>query len=365
MLAIAILAKLCGKNQLAEIAHWAKLRCETLCSLFGLARQQMPHLTTWARILGEKIDVVQFQGVINQFFREQVQLGRTLPPRGSRVIAIDGKGLRGSIASGEKRGDYLMSAYLCDQGVVIGQVEVAHGEVKENEIVAAPKLIEQIEPCVAGAVVVGDAMQCQRELSQQIRKAGGDWLWFVKENQPTVLDYIQILFEDEPLAKGHSCYPTDFETYKKVEKGHGRTEERRITISSMLDEEYLGWLGVRQVFKLEKWVKRGNKVESRETRYGLTSLPRTVAAAEQLLKIARWEWKIENGLHYRRDYTLREDWSMLEVGASQKNNASLNNIVVGLAALAQADNLAHLRRELEHNPNRAIALLTQPLLSTC
>ena len=129
--------------------------------------------------------MAQFQAVINAFFREQVQLGRTIPPRGSWVIAIDGKALRGSIASGEKRGDYLMAAYLCDKGVVIGQVEVANAEVKENEIVAAPKLIEQLGTCVAGAVVVGDAMQCQRELSQQIRKAGGDWLWFVKENQPT------------------------------------------------------------------------------------------------------------------------------------------------------------------------------------
>ena len=83
------------------------------------------------------------------------------------------------------------------------------------------------------------------------------------------------------------------------------------------------------------------------------------------MKIARSEWKIENGLHYRRDYTLREDWSMLECGASQKNNASLNNIVVGLAALSGADNLAYLRREIEYNPNRAIALLTEPLLSSC
>ena len=98
-----------------------------------------------------------------------------------------------------------------------------------------------------------------------------------------MLDYIRILFEDEPLAKGHRAYPADFETYKKVEKGHGRTEERRITVSSMLDEEYLAWLGVSQVFKLEKWVRRGNKEESREVRFGLTSLPRANSRCRTLV----------------------------------------------------------------------------------
>lgn len=112
------------------------------------------------------------------------------------------------------------------------KVAVANGEIKENEISAAPQLIEQIAPQLAGAVVVGDAMQCQRKLSQQIKTAGGDWLWFVKENQPTLYEYIQILFEPEPIAAGHRAYPTNFESWQMVEKGHGRIEKREITVSS-------------------------------------------------------------------------------------------------------------------------------------
>jgi hypothetical protein len=115
---------------------------------------------------------VQLETVLAEFF--QAKLGSEIPERGSLVIGIDGKALRGSIPAGHRCGKYVMAAFLAQQGQVIGQVEVAHGKVKENEIVAAPKLLKQIEGCLAGSVVVGDAMQCQRKLSVQISRAGGD-----------------------------------------------------------------------------------------------------------------------------------------------------------------------------------------------
>lgn len=131
----------------------------------------MPHPVTWSRILGDNIDPLQLEVVVDEFFRKQ--LGQQIPARGSLVVAIDGKALRGSIAAGCTRGLYMMAAFLPEYGIVIGQVEVANGEVKENEIVAAPKLLLQIEKCVAGAVVVGEAMQCLRKLSMQIRPLRG------------------------------------------------------------------------------------------------------------------------------------------------------------------------------------------------
>ena len=42
-----------------------------------------------------------------------------------------------------------------------------------------------------GRLITGDAMFCQRDLSQEILDAKGHYLWFVKENQPTLLADIQ------------------------------------------------------------------------------------------------------------------------------------------------------------------------------
>src|SRR5262249_8869841 len=147
--------------------------------------------------------------------------------------------------AGQTRGVHLVAAYLPASGVVLSQVAV---DVKENEIVAVPKLLAQLD--VTGMVVVGDAVQAQRALSTQVVEAGGDYLWFVKENQPALLDNLELLFEQPRLSPGWSEPSTDFTTARQVDKGHGRIEERTITVSRML-KEYLDWPYLDQVFRLE------------------------------------------------------------------------------------------------------------------
>jgi predicted transposase YbfD/YdcC len=54
-----------------------------------------------------------------------------------------------------------------------------------------------LEPIpVAGKVVTGDAMFCQRDLSRRIRAKQGDYLWPVKDNQPDLLAAIEDAFDD-------------------------------------------------------------------------------------------------------------------------------------------------------------------------
>ena len=88
------------------------------------------------------------------------------------MISIDGKTLRGTILSGEGRGVHLLAAYLPGSGLVLMQVAV---DSKENEIVAAPKLLQSID--LNGAIVIGDAMHTQRKISIQIVEAGGHYIW--------------------------------------------------------------------------------------------------------------------------------------------------------------------------------------------
>ena len=179
LLTIAPLAKLAGHNQIRAVAHWhpmgTRLRARALTNLFDLPHLTMPHHTTWSRILGEALDINLLETEIADFFAKQ--LSSQVPARGSLVLAIDGKALCGTIPGGETRGRYLMAAYLVGYGVVLAQIEVG---CKENEIVAAPKLLEQLD--LTGMVVVGDAMQCQRELSVKVVSKKGDFLWFLKEN---------------------------------------------------------------------------------------------------------------------------------------------------------------------------------------
>ncbi len=80
-----------------------------------------------------------------------------------------------------------------------------------------------------GMVVSGDAMQTQRNLSVQVVSGVGDYLWFVKENQPELLKDVELLFQPVSVTKGFSVPPADFRSYREVDCGHGRIEKRQIT----------------------------------------------------------------------------------------------------------------------------------------
>ena len=81
------------------------------------------------------------------------------PPRRAgarRVVAVDGKTLRGSGAAGGP-GRHLLAALDHAHGVVLGQVDV---EAKTNEIPMFATLLDHID--LAGAVITADAMHAQR-----------------------------------------------------------------------------------------------------------------------------------------------------------------------------------------------------------
>lgn len=347
LLLTAVLAKLAGYPRLEDLSDWARLRAVDLSALFGVSRTTMPHQSTWSRIFAHAIDLADFEARLTTFFQAQRHQAE-LPERGSIVLALDGKTLRGTIPAGQSRGVHLLAAFLPEEGVVLAQAAV---ECKENEIVVAPIVLANLP--LNGVVVVGDALHAQRALSITIVEAHGDYLWFIDQNQPSVLDDITRLFVEPEVEKGWSLPPTDFETERSCESGHGRVEERSITVSSML-EGYTPWPYLAQVFKLERrwWDAKG---EHSEVRYGLTSLPRQVASPQDLLRIARAEWGIENGLHYRRDVTLEEDACQLRRGRAPQTNAALNNLVVSLVLSSGATNLAAIQRQFAYAIDRVFA----------
>ena len=77
-----------------------------------------------------------------------------------------------------------------------------------------------------GVVVSGDAMFAQRDLSIQIVRAKGDYLWTVKDHQEGLREDSEVLFQPQRKRVGTSALPTDFRTAGTVEKGHGHLEKR-------------------------------------------------------------------------------------------------------------------------------------------
>lgn len=218
LLMVVILAKLCGENTPYGMAEWAKMRAVELQSLFGYHRRVSPSNKTLQRLADTSVEDGDVQAVTRHY------LHQTYGGQQSVLVTIDGKTLRGTIPKGKTRGVHLLAAYLPEEGVVLLQIEVGN---KENEITAAPTLLSQLD--LKGRVVSGDAMFTQRPISVDVLAGGGDYLWFVKDNQATLHEDVQRFFQEVEHAPGWHIPPLLQEVAKETIKQSGRTETRRLT----------------------------------------------------------------------------------------------------------------------------------------
>lgn len=333
LLTTVIMAKLSGEDKPSGIAQWIRLRCDAFVKLFQCKHKRMPCLNTIRTVLEDVVSLAELEALFRQYLHDRYGGEQ------SQLIAIDGKTMRGTIPKGHAQGVHLLAAYLPREGVVLQQVMV---EDKENEISVAPHLLAALD--LKKKIVCGDALHTQRQLSVDILAAGGDYLWFLKENQATLLADVEQFFKPARRAAGWHPPALPRTMAEKTDKGHGRLEKRLLTL--MVDEQrFLDWPGVRQVFKLERLVKElRTGIESKEVVYGLTSCAPHRASAMQVLTWTRLYWGIENGLHYRRDVTLREDATRFSRPALAQSLAAINNFVVGLSQKLGYSNLAAARR---------------------
>jgi predicted transposase YbfD/YdcC len=345
VLVFIVLAKVCGEDHLRGIAQWVALRKAALAEALGLARPQAPHATTYSRVLNKAVDIDAFEQVVRDFFRGQPEAGKSV------LINFDGKTMRATIPAGKTRGVHLLAAYVPEEGWVMFQVEVGS---HENEIPAAKRVVKQLD--LRGKIVTGDALLAQRDLSEAVVEGGGDYIWTVKENQGQLQRDIEILFEAESCTGGFSPCHKDFQTAVTVNKGHGRRERRNLISSCMLNA-YVKWPHCEQIFRLERhFVRVADGKVMHEVSYGVTSLTRKEADADRLLALVRGHWGIENGLHFRRDDTLREDRCRLK-GQGAQAMAVINNLVLGLLRGTDFETLPDARRYFAANLPAAVALV--------
>lgn len=209
----------------------------------------------------------------------------------------------------------------------------------------APTLVAGVP--LAGRVVTGDALYCQRALSAQIVAAGGDYLFTVKGNQPALARDIRLFFADPP--------PGEQPITASRRGRHGDRHEVRLLQASGALAEYLAWPGARVVIHLARTVIRRGQ-STTESRLFITSLPPTTAP-RRLLELARSHWGIENRLHYVRDVTFGEDASRVRSGVAPQVLAALRNTVISLLRSAGHSNIAAALRLAAWQPALALRLL--------
>jgi predicted transposase YbfD/YdcC len=238
-------------------------------------------------------------------------------------IHVDGKTLRHTGRSSPKlKALHVVSAWAGQTGITLGQVAV---DTKSNEITAMPELLKLLD--LHEKIVTTDAMGCQKDIAQTIVTGGGDYIFAVKANQPTLHTEIQAAFATAapPPARSSRLYTTD-------EHGHGREEQR--TVQVLPARGYVSaaqlalWLGILSIVMVTRvvWCEATGK-ESMEVSYFLSSLP---PQARRIGRAIRGHWRIENGLHWVLDVVFREDARRVYDRTTAENVAFLNRLAVSL-----------------------------------
>lgn len=332
VVAVALAATIAGARSFAGIAEWAADAPLPVLARLGV-RRRPPSEATIRRLLS-RLPADAVDAVIGAWMWL-----RTSTIDGRRVIAFDGKTLRGARDTAGNLTHLL--AGLCQRtGTVLAQVAVG---AKTNEIPMLSTLLDALD--ITGAVVTADAMHCQRDTATAIRKRGGHYILTVKANQPSLRARVKALpwKEIPPLAVTR-------------ERGHGRQDTRTLKATELTSG--IGFPGAVQVLRLTRTrTTRKTGKRTRETVYAITSLAAADAAPERIATWLRGHWAIENQLHWIRDVDYDEDRSRVRTGSAPQLMATLRNTAISLLRLAGHTNIAAALRHHTRDFNRPIELL--------
>jgi hypothetical protein len=173
LLLFAVLAVLAGATSYRRIRLFIGVHRERLNAVFGAGFRRAPAINT-LRTLFHALDPAEIEAA----FRDHAeQLGDATASPGRRVIALDGKTLRGSFDHLDDRAAaQVLSAFAGEAALILAHQEIAEGD----EIAAAQALIGRLG--LRGVLFTADALHCQKNLRRHGRdrqRAAG-----AREGQP-------------------------------------------------------------------------------------------------------------------------------------------------------------------------------------
>jgi predicted transposase YbfD/YdcC len=349
VLLVCACAAVSGAKSLDEIAEFAERATNTLlatlgirCHLLGWRRSPKP--VTIGRVLmaldGDALDQAVGAYLADQHRKSACADAPTARLR--RVIAVDGKALKGSARLDAPR-RHLLAAVTHHPVATLAQVEVG---AKTNETRHFKPLLAPLH--LADAVVTFDALHSVKaNITWLAETKKAHCIAVFKTNQPTAYAQLAAL-PWTSITVQHTASRT----------AHGRRESRSIKTCSITDS--LGGIAfpyARLAIRVHRRRKPTGKPESRESVYAVTSLDIHHTTPADLTAAIRGHWGIENSSHYIRDVTFAEDASTVHAGNAPRTMATFRNLAIGTLKLLGADNIAKTTRAIRHEPERALAIL--------
>jgi predicted transposase YbfD/YdcC len=310
ILVIALCATIAGADSWEEVERFGRAKEPWLRQFLALPNG-IPSHDTFYRVFA-RIDPRKFAACVAAWMAAVSQA------TGLRHVAIDGKAVRAAPGETFSGCLHLVNAWATENRLILGQERVAEGS---HEIAAVPELLKVL--ALKGALVTLDAAGCQKEVATKVRAEGGHYLLAVKGNQPGLHKAVRGVF-------GRAC-EADFiglahDGHEQLEDGHGRHEERYTTVIYDPDGLPPEWPDVAAVVLVAR--ERAVRGKNASTaHYYITSLRGT---AEELGRLIRRHWSVENELHWVLDVAFGEDANRTAAGHAGANLGLIRRVAASL-----------------------------------
>jgi predicted transposase YbfD/YdcC len=324
ILVIALAATIAGAESFPAVAAFGRAKQEWLSEFLRLPNG-IPSPDTFRRVFA-KLDPRAFGACVADW------LSAVCQGTGLRHIAIDGKAVKGAKRATFSGCLHLVNAWATENRLILGQEAVADGS---NEIAAVPALLKVL--ALKGALVTLDAAGCQVEIARQIRAAEGDYLLAVKGNQPGLHAAVRAVFERADAA-GYAG--VGFDHHTSAEAARGRQEERSVAVVYDPAGVPADWPDVAAVVSVLRERAVGDVVTT-TVHYYVTSLRGT---AEQLGRLIRRHWAVENELHWTLDVCFREDANRTRARHAGANLGLVRRVAVSLLKQDPSDGSVPTKR---------------------
>lgn len=329
---------LAGKTTIRRSLKWCEKHLEELREYLPL-KNGIASPSTVCRLLS---------GIDEELFALEFMewIGEIVDTKGIH-LAVDGKALRAGMEKVKDfRAPMILNAVDAVTGLVVAQMPIKN---KECEIKAIPELLKLLD--IKGSIVTTDAVGTQTQIMEQILSQEGHFVLMVKKNQPQsyeeIVKYFGEMSEDKKRMKENETYkpryPRMQEKYEEIrqkERNRDREEYRWYSVCtecSLLTKTQKEWPFVKTVGLarqiripverdeqgnditpdiktfLEKGSRRRPKlIREEETGKDIQEtgmISDMELSAEEMGRIKREHWAVENRLHHVLDDTFREDRS--------------------------------------------------------
>ena len=338
-----VCAILSGRSKVSSIFRFLRNRIEWLREVTHSPEAGVVSRAHLPRLLA-RVDWAELNTLIDRHFGVQVELRAT-----HDWVAIDGKVLRGTLASGDKQSVVVAVSHA--RRTLLAQAPMKGSKTSEIPVVRDLLKHSQLE----AHKVTLDAHHCNPQTTAQIHQAGGQYVIQVKENQPILRTQCQhVAATAVPLGSHAEC-----------EKAHGRLTTREgqcfdmnaLNMAPRWSDSGVHTLVVmtRHTFTL------ATQKTTCETAYYISNQARSAdphAQAMELTGAIRQHWHVESD-NWIRDVTLDED----NVKTTSANHAQVMGCLRSLAMrLLRRFNVKNFQEALEDFadcPSRFEALLRQ------